>query len=150
MRSLPRPKQVATISSGPRQRASSRESAAPADVDGAEVGAAGEAVTRHRAPRLMWRMLSAEAAFQAGLQTLDAIDLAATLRKRVLTLQSVPVQVRSTLRTAFQAGLQLVADESSADSSMRGWKLFYLAVRMLLHRAPAEARISTGRARAPL
>ena len=119
-------------------------------MDGAEVGAAGEAVARHRAPRLMWRMLSAEAAFQAGLQTLDAIDLAATLRKRVLTLQSVPVQVRSTLRTAFQAGLQLVADESSADSSMRGWKLFYLAVRMLLHRAPAEARISTGRARAPL
>ena len=89
------------------------------------------------------RVLSAEAAFHAGLQTLDAVDLAATLRKRVLTLQRVPVQVRSTLRTAFRAGLQLVADETSAESTLRGWKLFYLAARMLLHRAPAEARIPT-------
>ncbi|CAE7682502.1 unnamed protein product, partial [Symbiodinium microadriaticum] len=88
-------------------------------------------------------VLSAEAAFHAGLQTLDAVDLAATLRKRVLTLQSVPVQVRSTLRAAFRAGLQLVADESSAESTLRGWKLFYLAARMLLHRAPAKARIPT-------
>ena len=56
----------------------------------------------------------------AGLQTLDAVDLAATLRKRVLTLQSVPMQVRSTLRTGFRAGLQLVADESSAESTLRG------------------------------
>ena len=53
------------------------------------------------------RVLSAEAAFRAGLRSLDAIDLAATLRRRVLTLQTVPVQVRSTLRTAFRAGLQL-------------------------------------------
>ncbi|CAE7215665.1 unnamed protein product [Symbiodinium sp. KB8] len=89
------------------------------------------------------QVLSAEAAFHAGLQTLDAVDLAATLRKRVLTLQSVPVQVRSTLRAAFRAGLQLVADESSAESTLRGWKLFYLAARMLLHRAPAKARIPT-------
>ena len=89
------------------------------------------------------RVLSAEAAFHVGLQMLDAVDLAATLRKRVLTLQSVPAQVRSTLRTAFRAGLQLVADETSAESTLRGWKLFYLAARMLLHRAPAEARIPT-------
>ena len=78
------------------------------------------------------RVLSAEAAFQAGLPTLDAIDLVATLRKRV-----------STLRTAFRAGLQLVADDSFADSSLRVRKLFYLAARMLLHRTPAEARIPT-------
>ena len=78
------------------------------------------------------RVLSAEAAFQAGLPTLDAIDLVATLRKRV-----------STLRTAFRAGLQLVADDSFADSSLRERKLFYLAARMLLHRTPAEARIPT-------
>ena len=78
------------------------------------------------------RALSAEAAFQAGLPTLDAIDLVATLRKRV-----------STLRTAFRAGLQLVADDSFADSSLRERKLFYLAARMLLHRTPAEARIPT-------
>jgi len=82
-------------------------------------------------------MLSAEPVFHAGLQMLDAIDLAATLRKCVLALQRVPVRVRSTLRTAFRAGLQLVADESSADSTLQGWKLFYLAARMLLHRAPA-------------
>ena len=87
------------------------------------------------------RVLSAEAAFRAGLQSLEAIDLAATLRRRILTLQSVPVQMRSTLRTAFRAGLQLVADASSADSALRGWKLFYLAARMLLHRAPGETRV---------
>ena len=56
--------------------------------------------------------------------------LAATLRKRIFTLPSVPVQVRITLRTAFRAELQLVADESSADSSLRGWKLFFIAVRI--------------------
>ena len=87
------------------------------------------------------RVLSAEAAFRAGLQSLDAIDLAATLRRRILTMQSVPVQMRSTLRTAFRAGLQLVADASSADSALRGWKLFYFAARMLLHRAPGETRV---------
>ncbi|CAE7799301.1 NSF, partial [Symbiodinium necroappetens] len=82
-----------------------------------------------------------DAAFRAGLQSLDAIDLAATLCRRVLTLQTVPVQVRSTLRIAFRAGLQLIADASSADSELRGWKLFYLATRMLLHRAPGETRV---------
>ena len=85
------------------------------------------------------RVLSAEVAFRAGLQSLDAIDLAATLRRRILTLQSVPVQMRSTLRTAFRAGLQLVADASSADSALRGWKLFYLAARMLLRRSRVPA-----------
>ena len=156
-------KTLATTSSGPRQSASWRGNAAPADEAGVEVGAVGAAARTHashlmrrvgpvpeadppapeRSTASQRRVLSAEAAFHAGLQTLDAVDLAATLRKRVLTLQSVPVQVRSTLRTAFRAGLQLVADETSAESTLRGWKLFYLAARMLLHRAPAEARIPT-------
>ncbi|CAE7200901.1 unnamed protein product [Symbiodinium sp. CCMP2592] len=121
----------ATLSSGPRQCASSRESAGPADMDGAEAGGgctpsralpdAEDAGPLHQ-PALeaitasQRRVLGAEAAFTAGWQTLDAIDLEATLRKRVLTLQSVPVPLRSMPRTAFRAGLQLVADENSADS----------------------------------
>ena len=72
------------------------------------------------------------------------LPVTSTTSKRPLAiknpkLQSVPVQMRSTLRTAFRAGLQLVADASSADSALRGWKLFYLAARMLLRRSRVPA-----------
>ena len=60
---------------------------------------------------------------------MDPLGLTATFRKRILTLQSVPVQVRGTLCTAFRAGLQLVADESSADSSHCGDGRFFLPRR---------------------
>ncbi|CAE7379290.1 unnamed protein product, partial [Symbiodinium pilosum] len=47
-----------------------------------------------------------------------------------------------TLRTALRAGLRLAAERSSPEEELKGWKLFMLAPRMLLHREPGTARIS--------
>ena len=53
-----------------------------------------------------------EAGLGLGLATLDAVDLQATCRQRVLTLQTAPARVRGSLRTALQTGLRLTVHPS--------------------------------------
>ena len=63
------------------------------------------------------------------------------MHQRVLTLQGVPTRLRGALRTAFRAGLQLIADRESPVQELRGWKLFCLAPRMFLHRFGGDSLI---------
>ena len=76
---------------------------------------------------------------QIRLASLDAITLDVALRQRILTLQGVPTCLRSALRTALRAGLQLITDRESPQLELRGWKLFCLAPRMLVFRAAGDA-----------
>ena len=84
---------------------------------------------------------AAEAGLGLGLEALDAVDLQATCRERVLTLQTAPTRVRGSLRTAMRAGLRLAVHPSCPHDEARGWKLFCLAPRMLLYRSPGESRV---------
>ncbi|CAE7429060.1 unnamed protein product, partial [Symbiodinium microadriaticum] len=89
----------------------------------------------HSSNRSQRRVCAAETGLLTGLASFDAVDLQDTLHQRVLTLQGVPTRLRGALRTAFRAGLQLIADRESPVQELRGWKLFCLAPRMLLHRS---------------
>ena len=90
------------------------------------------------------RVAAAEEGLRVGLASLDGIDLEATLRSRVLTLQGVPTRLRGALRTAMRAGLELISERTSPQLELRGWKLFLLAPRMLLHRTAGATRVAPG------
>ena len=85
---------------------------------------------------------AAEAGIQTGLLALDAVSLEDHFRRRVLTLQGVPARLRGTLRAAMRAGLRLAVEGASPEDAARGWKLFFLAHRMLLFRSPGETRVA--------
>ena len=76
-----------------------------------------------------------------GFASLDAVNLQACCRQRVLTLQSAPARIRGALRTALRTGLRLAVHPVAPEDAARGWKLFCLAPRMLLFRLPGESRI---------
>ena len=84
---------------------------------------------------------SAEAGVRQGLASLDAVDLQATCRQRVFTLQSAPARIRGALRTAMRTGLRLAVHPVAPEDAQRGWKFFCLAPRMFLFRSPGESRI---------
>ena len=77
---------------GGRGRGRGRRASPAARVDDTPVE--DEQSVPHVSTASQRRVLSAEAAFRAGLQSLDAIDLAATLRRRILTLQSFRFRFR--------------------------------------------------------
>ena len=86
-----------------------------------------------------------DASMLAGLISLDTVDLAATMRQRVLTLQSAPGFMRGLLRTLLRHASRLIRDARNARSSQhlaaRGWKLLLLAPRMLLYRQRGQCQI---------
>ena len=83
---------------------------------------------------------TAEAGMRHGFASLDAVNLQACCRQRVLTLQSAPARIRGALRTALRTGLRLAVHPVAPEDAARGWKLFCLAPRMLLFRLPGESR----------
>ena len=87
------------------------------------------------------RVSAASTGVHLGLEPLDDIDLASELRRRALTLQSAPTQLRGVLRFALRTGLEQAVSGAGPDAAARGWKLFFLAPRMLLHREPGQSRI---------
>ena len=80
----------------------------------------------------------ADAALQRGLRALNDVDLAATLRVRTPTFQSVPGWMRGLLAFALRSGLRLIRDApgTAAAREAVGWKLFLLAARMLSRPLP--------------
>ena len=75
------------------------------------------------------------------LEVLQALDLEAELRNRVYTFQSAPRQLRRLLRNAFRVGLEHIRDAPTQAQASTGWKLFLLAPRMLLYRAPGAGQV---------
>ena len=91
------------------------------------------------------RVQLADAALQRGLRALDDVDLAATLRVRTPTLQSVPGWMRGLLAFALRSGLRLIrgAPGTAAAREAVGWKLFLLAPRMLLSAKRGSPQLSS-------
>ena len=87
------------------------------------------------------RLIAAEAGFRRGLRQLDDISLHDEIRQRVLTLQAAPHKVRGTLRTALRTGLREALGTAGPAEVARGWKLFFLASRMLLRRDAGQSFI---------
>ncbi|OLP76330.1 132 kDa protein [Symbiodinium microadriaticum] len=112
-----------------------------ADAGEDEAGTVTATTALHSSNRSQRRVCAAETGLLTGLASFDAVDLQDTLHQRVLTLQGVPTRLRGALRTAFRAGLQLIADRESPVQELRGWKLFCLAPRMLLHRSGGDSLI---------
>ena len=96
-----------------------------------------------RTPRTVaeTRVDAATAGVRLGLEMLDRVDLEAEFRRCVFTLQSAPTQLPGVLRLALRTGLQQAVEERSPEAVVRGWKLFFLAPRMLLYREPGQSRI---------
>ena len=101
-------------------------------------------------PRRMTRaereLQASETAVRDALASLDGLDLALVMRARVYTLQNVPGRLRGVLKFALRRGLEHIKDmqRSRAEgvSRSRGWKLFLLASRMLLHRQKGITRLT--------
>ena len=81
----------------------------------------------------------------AAWEQLDAVDLQEELRHPVPTLQDVPPFMRSSVRGALVLALNHLRSAGDEDgATLRAWKLFLLAPRMLLAR-PAIKRGPGGR-----
>ena len=80
-----------------------------------------------------------EEGVRRGFVQLDELDLRSELRRRVLTLQGVPHKVRGSLRCALRTGLRAALESADQADACRGWKLFFLAPRMLLYRSAGQA-----------
>ena len=93
------------------------------------------------APSQRGQARTSPAALPAMLPHLRSIDLAAELGNRVYTFQSPPRQLRGLLRNAMRVALEAILDGAGTDTELDGWKLFVLAPRMLLFRAPGAARV---------
>ncbi|CAE7607217.1 unnamed protein product [Symbiodinium sp. CCMP2592] len=98
--------------------------------------------TAQRAQVLHARHSSAAAdSMLRGLLSLDAVSLQGQCQTRVLTLQAAPSRTRGTLRAAMRYGLRCIVNPETPEHEVRGWKLFCLAPRMLLHRSPGQSSV---------
>ena len=99
-------------------------------------------------PALASPLEPSAAAIAAGLASLDAVDLLETFRHRVYTFQHPPRPLQGILAFAFRKGLQaLLSSQPSDIQCERGWKLFLLGPRMLLHRPCGNAQVPTAELR---
>ncbi|CAE7234973.1 unnamed protein product [Symbiodinium sp. CCMP2592] len=116
------------------------ENEGPAPAPEADAAADGPTLNRE-GTAAQRRVAAAEDGMRLGLAALDDVCLEDIFRCRTLTLQAVPARLRGALRTAMRTGLELVSERTSPQQELRGWKLFLLAPRMLLHRAAGQTRI---------
>ena len=78
---------------------------------------------------------------RSHLGILRPLQLSELLSQRVYTFQTPPRQLRGLLRTAFRTALETLRDAATIEDECDGWKLFMLAPRMLLIRAPGQSRV---------
>ena len=75
--------------------------------------------------------------FQAAFLSLDDINIKEMFETRAQVMRTVPFFMRGALRGGFRVAIdEVVAGRESGDRNReeRGWKLFFLVPRMLLHR----------------
>ena len=77
--------------------------------------------------------------FSAGFRMLEGVSLTEIFHRRACVMRSVPIIVRGAYRMAMRIALQEVVTGRAENSEVRvsrGWKLFTLLPRLLLHRSP--------------
>ena len=84
-------------------------------------------------------------ATQAAFRVLDDVNLTTAFDKRACLMHRVPRFLRGPFRRALHVGLEEISEGcrvSDTTRQERGWKLFMLLPRMLLHRPPRGGMIS--------
>ena len=84
-------------------------------------------------------MRPSAAAMRAGLPLLDGEDLSRVFAQRAAVMKSVPKFLFGSFRIVWKLALEEVAGGSTTNDRLRqerGWKLFFVLPRMLLHRPP--------------
>ena len=84
-------------------------------------------------------------ATQAAFRVLDAVNLTTAFDKRACLMHRIPRFLRGPFRRALHVGLEEISEGCRVSDTMRqerGWKLFLLLPRMLLHRPPRGGMIS--------
>ena len=83
-------------------------------------------------------MRPSAAAMRAGLPLLDGEDLSQMFSHRAAVMKAVPKFLWGSFRIALKLDLEEVAGSAANDRlrQERGWKLFLILPRMLLHRPP--------------
>ena len=84
-------------------------------------------------------MRPSAAAMRAGLPQLDMVDLSQVFARRAAVMKGVPRFLWGSFRIALKLALEEIAAGSVANDRLRqerGWKLFLVLPRMLLHRPP--------------
>ena len=79
-----------------------------------------------------------------GLQSLDGVDLKAMFSRREVVMKSVPKFLQGAWRAALRIALEEVCTGCQVGDitrQTRGWKLFFLLPRMLLHKKPRGGAI---------
>ena len=77
---------------------------------------------------------------RAALVALDAVDLSEIFRRRAVVMKSIPHFLRGPFRNALLMALEEVCAVEGIRRE-RGWKLFLLLPRLLLHRPPRGGTI---------
>ena len=75
---------------------------------------------------------------RAAFQSLDEIDLQETLMKKFIGFQSPPTFLKGRIRQAMQFALEAILQATTADQTLRSWKLWLLLPRMLPQRFPNQ------------
>ena len=79
------------------------------------------------------------AAMRAGLRFLDDVDLCETFAQRAAVMKNIPKFLRGSFRVALRLALEEISMGFAQNDwlrQVRGWKLFLVLPRLLLHRPP--------------
>ena len=117
----------------------------PAEEDDRESVVSGEQSVGSVEEEAMPFRLPGLRATQTAFRALDDVNLTAAFEKRACLMHRVPRFLRGLFRCALHVGLEEISEGcrvSDTRRQERGWKLFMLLPRMLLHRPPRGGMIS--------
>ena len=117
----------------------------PAEEDDRDSVVSGEQSVGSVEEEAMLFRLQELKATQAAFRVLDDVNLSTVFDKRACLMYRVPRFLRGPFRRALHVGLEEISEGcrvSDTRRQERGWKLFLLLPRMLLHRPPRGGMIS--------
>ena len=117
----------------------------PAEEDDRDSVVSGEGSVESVEEEAMPFRLPGLRATQAALRGLDEVNLVNEFSQRACVMHTVPRFLRGPFRRALHVGLEEISEGHRVNDERRqerGWKLFLLLPRMLLHRPPRGGLIS--------
>ena len=82
------------------------------------------------------------ASLRRAFASLDEVDPCAQFQQRAAVMRSVPKFLVGMFRNALKIALEEIVRTDNEVTQERGWKLFLMLPRMLLHRPPGGGQIS--------
>ena len=109
--------------------------------DGVSIAIVHSTVEEESSVDIVHDMREDSAAIREAFLSLDAIDLHTIFAKRASVMKNVPQFLRGSFRNAMRVAMDEAIQENEVRRT-RGWKLFLLLPRMLLHRSRRGGNIS--------